>query len=130
MRNTLRHCALCYSSGVVGGLAKGVLVWACMRSAVTAPFGEQLAAALHVEGLYTRLVWSGLFALVFVLPFARGAMLPRALLGALIVSVVQLLVLPLVLHSSFHLLALSTLSLVLLNCIWGLAAVAMLHSIE
>lgn len=130
MRNALRHCALCFSSGAVGGLAKGGLVWACAQSAITVSLGEQLAAALHPGGLYSRLVWGGLYALLFALPLARSSILLRGLTGALIVSVLQLLVLPLLQHSSLHIVALSTLSVVLLNCVWGLVTVCVLRLIE
>lgn len=130
MQQWLRQSALCYSAGAVGGLAKGGLIWGCGRVALTAPLADQLAQALHPGGLYMRLVWSGLYALIFLLPFARSSLLWRGLLAAMAVSVLQLLVLPLLQHSHLHIFSLTTLALLVLNCAWGMTAAAVLHFIE
>lgn len=130
MQNWLRQSALCYSAGAVGGLAKGGLIWACGRAALTAPLADQLAHALRPGGLYMRLVWSGLYALIFLLPFARSSLLWRGLLATMAVSVLQLVILPLLQHQQLHIFAFSTLALLVLNCAWGLVAAAVLRFIE
>lgn len=130
MRQWLRASALCYSAGAVGGLAKGGLIWACGRAALTAPLADQLARGLHPGGLYMRLVWSGLYALIFLLPFARSSLLSRGLLAAMAVSVLQLLILPLAQHGQLHIFELATLALLVLNCAWGITAAAVLRLIE
>jgi hypothetical protein len=130
MRQWLRASALCYSAGTVGGLAKGGLIWACGRAVLTAPLADDLARALHPGGIYMRLVWSGMYALIFLLPFARSSLLLRGLLGAMAVSVFQLLLLPLIQHSNLHIFTFTTLALLVLNCAWGIAAAAMLRITE
>lgn len=129
MRHWLKYCALSYAAGTVGGLAMGGLVWACGQSALTAAFGGQLASALP-HGLYARLVWAGLCGLLFVVPWARSSLLLRGLVWALVVSALQLVILPLWHHSGPHILALSTLSLLVLNCVWGLVTSAVLRLIQ
>ncbi len=130
MRQWLRRSALCYSAGAVGELAKGGLIWLCMRTATTTAFADQLAQAIQPKGIYARLVWGGLYASIFLLPFARGSVLLRGLLGALAVSVLQLLLLPLLLHGNLHIFALSTLSLLVLSCVWGWVTAALLQITE
>lgn len=130
MRQWLRRCGLCYSAGAVGALAKSGFVGLCARFEIVAALVAPLTAALAPMGLYSRLVWGGLYALLFALPLARSSFLLRALTGALVVSVIQILLLPLLQHSALHLLSLTTLGVLLLNCVWGLATVGVLRLVE
>ncbi|MDB6063122.1 MAG: hypothetical protein JWM78_3225 [Verrucomicrobiaceae bacterium] len=130
MQQWLRQGALCYSAGTVGGLAKGGLILACERSSLTSAFADQLAQVLHPTSFYTRLVWAGVYGLLFLLPFVRGSWLMRGLVWALVVSLLQLVVFPLWQHGGLHILTLTTLSLLVLNCVWGLTTASMLRLIE
>jgi len=126
MRHWLRLLALCYAAGTVGGLAKGGVVLLLKSAAVTAPAGAALAGALP-SGLYSRLVWAGIYGLLFALPLMRSSLLLRGLLWGLCVCALQLVVYPLWSHGALHLLAWSTLSVIVLNCVWGVVASASLR---
>lgn len=130
MQHWMRQSALCYAAGTLGGLAKGGLIWLCGQAAITAAFADQLALALRPSGIYPRLVWAGLYALLFLLPFARSSLWLRGVLGAGAVSVLQLVVLPLMQSGSLHIFTFSTLSLIALNCVWGVVTAAALRLIE
>jgi len=127
MSQGLRHAAFCFSAGAAGGLARAAMAWACARQGLDHAFGVQWSGALSPAALYPRVVWGGLWAFLFLLPLARGSLWLSGLLWALVVTLVQLIVLPLLLHASLHFGLLPALGLLLLNCVWGLVTALLLH---
>jgi hypothetical protein len=130
MHRWLRDLALCFAAGAAGAVAKGVLVWLCSYSSLSAPFGAYLATALYPLGFYQRVVWGGLYGFLFLLPPARGSLLMSGLLWGGVVSLLQLVVLPLLQHGGLHWSLTLVLSTVLLNCIWGCATALLLRLIR
>lgn len=130
MHRWLRDIALCFAAGAAGGLAKGLLVWVCNYYGATAALGAYLAGALHPGGIYARVVWSGLYGFLFLLPPARGSWVLSGLLWGGVASLLQLAVLPLLMHADWH----GSLTLVLatlaLNSIWGCATALLLRWIR
>lgn len=129
MQQWLRQLALCFAAGSAGGFAKGALVWCLAHSAATAGFGLHLAAAQQPAGLYARIVWGGLYAFLFALPVARSSWLFSGLLWGAIVSALQLIALPLLLHGMPHLAFMPVVAALVLNCAWGLVTAALLRLI-
>ncbi len=127
----MRNYLTCYAAGSVGGLLNSLALWLCGLYGITAALGVSIAPQLHPEWLYPRLVWGGLWGLLFALPLFTGPWLRRALLLSLLPSAVQLfIVFPY--HSPYGQagLALGTLTpLIVLaaNAIWGLATAATLR---
>jgi hypothetical protein len=130
MHRWLRDLALCFAAGAAGAVAKGLLVWICSYTALTAPIGSYLAMALYPLGFYPRVVWGGLYGFLFLLPPARGSSLMSGLLWGGVVSLLQLLILPLWQHSGLHWSLTMVLSTALLNCIWGCATALLLRSVR
>lgn len=129
MKSWLRLFALCYAAGTAGALAEGGAVWVLRQFAVSAGFAAQLAGAQH-GGLYARLVWAGLFGLLFALPMLRSSLLLRGVLVGSLVALLQALIIPLLQHAGLHLLAWSTLWLWLASVVWGIAAAAVLRLLQ
>jgi len=130
MSNTLRQLAFCFSAGAVGGLAKALVSWMGARYGWDAAFGVHWSGALSAAFLYPRVVWGGLWAFLFLLPLARSSLAVCGLIWALVVTLVQLLVLPLLTHAGLHFSLLPWFAALLLNCVWGLATALMLRLIE
>jgi hypothetical protein len=59
--------AVCFAAGVLGSLANSLAAWICGLWGVTALAGVNLAPALTAAWLYPRLVWGGIWGLVYFL---------------------------------------------------------------
>ncbi len=57
--------AVCFVGGLLGGLACSVFVWMMGNWGVTSMLGVKIAPALTPAWLYPRLVWGGLWGLVY-----------------------------------------------------------------
>ena len=79
----LRNLALSYAAGSAGGVANSLMVWLCGASGITAAFGVAIAPPLTPAWLYPRVVWGGLWGLLFLLrslsgtPYLRGRLAGR-----------------------------------------------------
>lgn len=120
MQKWLRDIALCFSAGSVGALAKSAAVWGCARVAA-AGLASHLASAQYPSGIYARIVWGGVAALLFLLPLVRSSWMVRGLFWGVVVAALQVIALPLLDHASVHFALLPLLSVLVLSCIWGLA---------
>lgn len=127
MNQWLRQLALCFAAGAAGGLVKTLVAWSCARYGWDAHFATHFPSVLRHALVYARVVWGGLWALLFLLPVARGAWWQAGLLWGLVVTVVQWLVLPLLSHGALHLAALPVLWALLLNFVWGLVTALLLR---
>jgi hypothetical protein len=123
MRHWLRDLAICFSAGTVGGFAKSIAVWTSAHFASTAVFGSHLAGALYPSGVYQRLVWGGLAGFVFTLPFLRSSWLVAGLVWGVVITLLQWILI----DDGFRLLVMPMLSALLLNCVWGIVAAAVLR---
>lgn len=132
MSNLLRKISLVFAAGAVGGLVNGLALWLAGAHGVTAALHVRLAPHLTPAWLYPRVVWGGLWGLLLLLPLARSTVVTRALVISLGPTIVQLLyVFPTRLHAGFLGLKLGSLTplvVVVLNAVWGLAAVLWLRS--
>jgi hypothetical protein len=130
MRRWLHDLALCFAAGAAGGAAKGLLVWGCKYFAVSAALAGYLASALHPPGLYARIVWGGLYGLLFLLPVARGSVWLSGFLWGGVASLLQLVILPLLTHGGLHLMPVLVLSTLVLNSLWGCVTALLLRWIN
>lgn len=121
MQNWLRQFALCFSAGSIGALAKSGAVWVCARFAISAGFATHLASVQYPSGIYARIVWGGLAAFLFLLPLVRKSWVVRGLVWGLVATVIQIVIIPILAHSTVHFALEPFLSVLVLGCIWGLA---------
>jgi len=129
----LRRVGLLFSAGALGGLAGSVALWALGRSGATAMIGVKLAPRMVPMWLYPRIVWGGLWGLLFLVPMFRHAPLKRGLLVSLGPTAMQLFfVFPYKAYKGYLGLELGQMTPVLvivLNAVWGITAAYWLSTI-
>ncbi len=134
MTRTLHKLSLAFSAGCVGGLLNSLAVWICGELGITASLGVAIAPRLSAAWLYPRLVWGGIWAVLFLLPFMQRRLLSKGLVLSLGPSLVQLFVVfPLRAGKGVMGLDLGTLTPLLVlgfNAVWGLAAALWLRWIS
>ena len=126
MHLTMRNLSLVFAAGCWGALWNSLAVWLGGYLGIAPALGVHIAPALTPAFLYPRLVWGGLWGLLFLLPGGRWSFPARGLLFSLAPTLVQLcLVFPLMAHKGvlgLQLGSLTPLMVVLYNAIWGYAA--------
>ena len=92
MGPSLARVSRCFVGGVVGGLANSVAVWLAGAIGATGMLGVSLAPAFTASWLYPRLVWGGLWGLLFLLPTSSLPTWARTAVFGLPPTLVQLFV--------------------------------------
>jgi len=129
MANPIRRIGTIFSAGAAGGVVNSLAVWLTGDLGITTAVGANLAPALTKAWLYPRIVWGGIWAFLFLLPWPRGAAWKRGLIFSLGPSAVQLLVIFPDQGSAIlglRLGVLTPLFVLVFNAIWGLMAAAWL----
>lgn len=119
MKAVLRILALCFAAGAVGGAAKLLAAVIGARYGVGGQFGVHLPGALAAAALYPRVVLGGLWAFLFVLAPLRSRLLVGALLAALLATLGQWLLPPLLAQQAPGFALLPLLAALLLNVVWA-----------
>ena len=95
MRQTRALIAVCFMSGVIGGLAVALLAWASNEWGVTTLASVKLTARLDLGTLYSRAIWGGIWGLLYYFTVgharSRRHWVRKGLWVCLIPSAVQLL---------------------------------------
>lgn len=134
MRTFAKRITLVFAAGCLGGLANSVTVWAFGAYGITRALGVRLAPNLSAGWLYPRLVWGGLWGLLFLLPVLRSNPLKRGVLLSLGPTLVQLFVVfPYqgkegVLGMGLG--ALTPLFVFVFNAVWGIVTAIWIHYIR
>jgi hypothetical protein len=127
MRSTLARLSICFAGGCVGGLANSLAVWGAGAAQLTTRLGVQLAPAFTYDWLYHRLMWGGIWGLLFLLPMLRRrSVLGRGVIISLAPTLAQLFYFfPYHTQRGWLGLQLGQLTpffVLLFNAVWGLAA--------
>ncbi|MFP5221958.1 MAG: hypothetical protein ACLGSA_06680 [Acidobacteriota bacterium] len=126
MVEIFRHLSVCFTAGVFGGLVNSLFVWGMGALGVFALLRVDIAPAWTLPWVYQRLVWGGIWGLLFMVPVLSRSVWGRGALLGLLPSLVQLLVVfPNVVGKGMLGLDLGTLTPVVVlvaNTIWGAAA--------
>jgi hypothetical protein len=132
MQNIARKASLYFAAGAFGGLANGLAVWLAGHFGITAALGVAISPSLSPPMLYHRVVWGGIWGLVFLVPLAVRAPALRALLYSLGPTFVQLFIIfPEKAGKGMMGLDLGTLTpafVVIFNFIWAMAAILLLKA--
>lgn len=130
MRRAVTYLSLTFAAGGLGGLINGLAAWLLGAYGLTAAAGVAIAPELTPPMLYHRVVWGGIWAVLFLLPLMQKRLWLAGLVYSLGPTLVQLLVVfPLKADKGMFGLDLGSATpafVVLLNAIWGLAAAAWL----
>jgi len=122
---------LVFSAGAAGALANSLTVWLFGWLGVTTALGVAITPHLSPGWLYPRIVWGGLWGILFLLPIADRRPILKGLLISMGPTLVQLLIIfPFKASKGFggiELGLLTPLFVVLFNAVWGLVAVAILR---
>jgi hypothetical protein len=125
MRNLSKNISMVFAAGCLGGLVNSLAVWIFGDLGINAALGVKIAPALTPQWLYPRIVWGGIWGLLFLLPLMRGRILSRGIIFSLGPTLVQLFVVfPLKAGKGYMGLDLGTLTPLLVfifNAIWGIA---------
>ncbi|WP_269618610.1 hypothetical protein [Zhongshania sp. BJYM1] len=121
----MKKLMIYFTAGSIGALANSVVLWWLGYYGYTARFDIAIAPHLDPAWLYPRIVWGGLWGLLFILPMLQSRLLFKGLLISLAPTAVQLfLIFPQAGKGMGGIeLGMYTPALVLLvNGVWGLAA--------
>jgi hypothetical protein len=123
--------SLAFAAGCVGGLLNTLVLWFFGAQGINQFFGVKLAPELTLAFIYPRLVWGGLWGLLFLLSWRSQRLFRQGLIYSLAPTLVQLfLVFPYRLNKGFlgiQLGLLTPLLVAFFNAVWGLGTAWWLH---
>jgi hypothetical protein len=126
MNKIAKKLSLVFAAGCLGGLLNSLAVWIFGVIGITPALGVKIAPSLSALWLYPRLVWGGIWGLLFLLPLMQKRFLYRGLIYSLGPTIVQLfIVFPMKAGQGvmgFDLGLLTPLLVFVFNAIWGLTA--------
>jgi len=133
MSNLARKTSLVFAAGCLGGLINSLAVWIFGELGITSALGVNLAPQLSPAWLYPRLVWGGIWGVLFLLPLMQTSIFARGLIYSIGPTLVQLFVVfPMKANKGMLGLDLGLLTpvfVVVFNAIWGWAAAIWLKSV-
>jgi hypothetical protein len=71
MNNLAKKLSLVFAAGCLGGLLNSLAVWIFGVIGITPALGVKIAPQLSAPWLYPRLVWGGIWGLLFLLPLMQ-----------------------------------------------------------
>ncbi len=123
----MKNLFIYFTAGCIGAVANSLVVWFFGDIGITKSAGVAIAPALSAQWLYGRIVWGGIWGLVFIFPLFRSNLLLKGSLLSLLPTIVQLLVIFPDAGKGMGGMALGTLTPVFVlffNWIWGVVAAA------
>lgn len=122
--------SLSFAAGAVGAIVNMLAAWMFARMGLFHLLGCDLSVSANKQWIYSRLAWGGIFGLFLVLPVLTNSVVKRGLILGLLPAAFQLFVVfPIFLNQRIMGLnhGLTTpLFVIVLNLLWGLAAVGWL----
>jgi len=114
-----------FAAGVLGGLANSLVVWFFGAAGVAGVFNVMIHPALSPKWLYPRLVWGGLWGLLFLIPAMKRSVALRGLLYSIAPSLAMLFIFFPRMGKGIYGLSLGMLTPVFVlfyNAVWGIVA--------
>jgi hypothetical protein len=81
-----------FAAGCLGALANSVAVWLFGDLGITGAAGVSISPALSPNWLYPRIVWGGIWGLLFILPVLNTRLLAKGAVLSLFPTAIQLFV--------------------------------------
>ena len=88
----MKNFLLAFAAGCIGGVIYCVTMWLFTRYGITQSFGVSLYGSLSPQWMYPRIVWGGLWGLLFLLPMLTNSIFARSFVISLIPAFVQLFI--------------------------------------
>jgi hypothetical protein len=120
-----KRISYAFSAGALGGFLNSIAVWFFGVLGITAALGVKIAPHISPKWLYPRIVWGGLWGLLFLIPVMKGSVLVRGFVYSIGPSAVMLFIVFPGMGKGVYGLSLGTLTpvfVILFNFIWGVAA--------
>jgi len=135
MSSLARKISLCFTAGCFGALINSFVVWYLGRRGLPQQVGVAIAPAWSAHFLYSRLVWGGLWGLLFTAPYWRSGfwvgVFSRGIFFSILPTLFQLLyVLPFLQDKGIMGISLGKLTPVFVcfyNAVWGFFAALWLY---
>lgn len=121
----VKRLSCAFSAGAIGGLINSAAVWLFGLLGITVALGVKIAPHLSPAFLYPRIVWGGLWGLLFLIPILKGSIYVRGFVYSLGPSAVMLFIVFPNMGKGVYGLSLGMLTpvfVILFNFIWGIAA--------
>jgi hypothetical protein len=126
VKKALTILSIAFVAGVFGAMGNSLVFWLFDRYDLIAKAGLKIAFTPTPAWLYPRIVWGGLWGLLFVLPLFRRSVLVRGFFFSLAPTAFQLFVVfPIFLKKGNMGLDLGTLTpafVLFFNAVWGVCA--------
>lgn len=121
----VRKLSSAYAGGAIGALVDSFNIWILGKAGITSLLGVGLQPEFTAPWLYPRLVWGGIWGLLFLLPVLRGRLYLRGMVFSLAPSAMVLFIMFPSMGKGILGLGFGTLTpvlVVLLNFVWGIVA--------
>jgi len=83
-----------FAAGCLGVLANSLAVWLFGHYGITSSMGVAITPSLSAHWLYPRIVWGGLWGLLFVLPMLQSRLLLKGFILSLFPTAELFVVIP------------------------------------
>ncbi|GGY70316.1 hypothetical protein GCM10011613_13430 [Cellvibrio zantedeschiae] len=88
----MKNALVFFAAGCVGAVIQCLIMWLFTHYGITHALHVNLAGSLAPAWMYPRIVWGGLWGLLFLLPILASSLVARSFVIALIPAGVQLFV--------------------------------------
>jgi hypothetical protein len=88
----MKNLLLFFAAGCLGALANSLAVWLFGSTGINSSLGVSIAPSLTSGWLYPRIVWGGLWGLLFILPMMQSKLLIKGTILSLFPTAIQLFV--------------------------------------
>ena len=88
----MKNLLIFFAAGCLGALANSLAVWLSGDLGITGFLGVSISPALTAKWLYPRIVWGGIWGLLFVLPLFNSKPFSKGAVLSLFPTIVQLFV--------------------------------------
>jgi len=129
MKRTSAIFCVSFCAGILAAIISTAFAWACAEYGITELAGVTIRTSLNIEALYPRMIWGGLWGLIYALTVAhvrtRKQWVRKGMLISILPSMYQLLVVyPY--HTAqgtlgMQLGTMTPLFVVCFNLVWGIA---------
>ena len=86
----MKKVLVLFAAGCLGALANSITVWLFGYYGINSFFGVSIAPSLSPNWLYPRIVWGGIWGLIFILPMLKSKLLLKGAILSLFPTAVQL----------------------------------------
>jgi len=119
----MKKLSVYFAAGCLGAVANSIAVWLFGDLGITSSLGVSIAPSISPNWLYPRIVWGGIWGVLFVLPMLKSKLFLKGAILSLLPTAVQLFVVfPLKAHkgiAGLDLGLLTPLFVLFFNWVWG-----------